>query len=71
VIVLARALPAAFIKKEDSITFYELDPDNLEIAQLCFTFWDQCQGKIDLVVGDGRLSLQTKVNDGSLYDFIM
>ena len=70
VIGLGSGVTAAFIKKEDSITFYELDPDNLEIAQLCFTFWDQCQGKIDLVVGDGRLSLQNKVNAGSLYDLI-
>jgi hypothetical protein len=70
VIGLGSGVTAAFIKKEDSITFYELDPDNLEIAQLCFTFWDECQGKIDLVVGDGRLSLQNKVKGGSLYDLI-
>ncbi len=70
VIGLGSGVTAAFIKKEDSITFYELDPDNLEIAQLCFTFWDQCQGKIDLVVGDGRLSLQNRVKDGLLYDLI-
>ncbi len=71
VIGLGSAVTAAFIKKEDSITFYELDPDNLEIAQLCFTFWDQCQGKINLVVGDGRLSLQNEVKAGSLYDLIL
>ncbi len=70
VIGLGSGVTAAFMKKADSITFYELDPDNLEIAQLCFTFWDQCQGKIDLVVGDGRLSLQNKVKDGMLYDLI-
>jgi len=70
VIGLGSGVTAAFMKKEDSITFYELDPDNLEIAQLCFTFWDQCQGKIDLVVGDGRLSLQNKVKDGTRYDLI-
>lgn len=71
VIGLGSGVMSAYIKKEDSITFYELDQDNLEIAQLCFTFWDQCPGKIDFVAGDGRLSLQNKVKTGYLYDLII
>ena len=71
VIGLGSGVTASFARKEDSITFYELDPDNEEIAQLCFTFWDECRGKIDFVAGDGRLSLQKKVKEGIQYDLIM
>ena len=71
VIGLGSGVTASFARKEDTITFYELDPDNEEIAQLCFTFWDSCKGKIDFVAGDGRLSLQKKVKEGVQYDLIM
>jgi hypothetical protein len=71
VIGLGSGVTASFARKEDSITFYELDPDNEEIAQLCFTFWDECRGKIDFVPGDGRLSLQKKAKEGTQYDLIM
>jgi spermidine synthase len=71
IIGLGSGVTASFARKEDSITFYELDPDNEEIAQLCFTFWDECRGKIDFVPGDGRLSLQKKAKEGIQYDLIM
>jgi hypothetical protein len=70
VIGLGSGVTAAFVGKEDQITFYEIDPDNEEIAQLCFTFWDACRGKIDFVAGDGRLSLQKTAKEGVQYDLI-
>jgi len=71
VIGLGSGVVASFVRKEDTITFYEIDPDNEEIAQLCFTFWDECKGKIHFVAGDGRLSLQKKGKEGILYDLIL
>jgi len=68
VIGLGSGVTAVYTGKEDTITFYEIDPDNEWIARAWFTYLDQCKGNVNVVVGDGRLSLQKE--NGIQYDII-
>jgi len=48
---------AAYGKPGDRLRFYELDPNVVDIARRDFTFLADSAANIDVVVGDGRLSL--------------
>lgn len=70
VLGLGAGTVAAYAKEGDLITYYEIDPDNEKIARQWFTYLDDCRGNVNVVVGDGRLSLQ-KINGGEReYDII-
>lgn len=63
---------AAYLTEGQSMTVYELDPDNVDLAERHFTFLRHGREKgadIDFVIGDGRLSLQS-VKDG-VYDLFI
>ena len=70
VLGLGSGAVAAYAKQDDYITYYEIDPDNEKIARKWFTYLDDCKGKIRVVVGDGRLSMQKVENDKTDYDII-
>jgi spermidine synthase len=55
---------AAWTTPADRITFYELDPHVVEIAQTWFSFLELSPGAVDIRVGDGRLSLERDVDAG-------
>jgi spermidine synthase len=38
--------------------FYEINPEVIRLAEEHFTFLKDCQGKIEMVLGDARLSLE-------------
>ncbi len=44
-------------RPQDHITFFEIDPAVEEVARQYFTFLDKCPPKIDVVLGDARLTL--------------
>ncbi|MDF1667203.1 MAG: fused MFS/spermidine synthase, partial [Planctomycetota bacterium] len=69
VVGLGAGTLAAYCRKGDELTFYEIDPDNERIAREHFDFLSQSEGKVDVVAGDARLSL-TKVED-DVYDLII
>lgn len=48
---------AAYGKPGDRLRFYELDPNVVDIARRDFTFLADSAATVDVVVGDGRLSL--------------
>lgn len=52
-----------------SVDFYELDPDNGEIAERYFKYLRNCAGNLRLIFGDGRLSL-SRVED-NYYDLLV
>jgi hypothetical protein len=67
---LGSGTAAAYAKPGDTIIFHEIDPDNESIARQWFTYLKDCQGKVDVIVGDGRLSMQ-KIKNGEInYDII-
>ncbi len=60
---------AAYFQEGESLTFYELDPAIVNIAQSLFTYLDDCPADVRMVVGDARLQLE-QAPDHS-YDIII
>lgn len=55
---------AAYGRAGDVYKFYEINPASLHIAQNYFTFLQKSKAKIEVVLGDGRLSLENEVPQG-------
>ena len=70
VLGLGSGAAAAYAKPDDMITYYEIDPDNERIARRWFTYLEDCKGKVAIVVGDGRLSMQRLDSEVARYDII-
>jgi len=49
---------AAYGRQGDTYRFYEINPDVIDTAQRYFSFLSDCPAKIEIVLGDARLSLQ-------------
>ena len=60
---------AAYFQEGESLTFYELDPAVVNIAQNLFTYLVDCPAEVKMVVGDARLQLE-QAPDHS-YDIIL
>jgi SAM-dependent methyltransferase len=58
VIGLGAGVIASWMKPGDALVFYEISPKVVDIAQREFTFLQDSSAKIELVLGDGRLSLE-------------
>jgi hypothetical protein len=58
VIGLGAGAIAAYSRKGDVFRFYEIDPQVAAVAMLEFSFLRDSQAQIDVVLGDGRLSLE-------------
>jgi len=66
---------AAFAEREDAVTFYEINPDVPRFARnpQLFTYLSDCPGKVVIVMGDARLSLERELarNGSDQYDLIL
>ena len=49
---------AAYARPGDRYTFYEINPLVVQLAQQEFSFLRDSRAKIDIVLGDGRMSLE-------------
>jgi len=58
VIGLGAGVIAAWMKPGDELVFYEISPRVIDIAQSEFTFLRDTAAKTEVVLGDGRLSLE-------------
>jgi len=58
VVGLGTGTIAAYGGPARHITFFDVDPQVVHIASDFFTFVKRCGGNCDIVVGDGRLSIQ-------------
>lgn len=56
---------AAWGEPGDRLRFYELDPDVIAFARRYFSFIGNSKAAIEIVPGDGRLSLEREVADGT------
>jgi len=66
IIGLGAGTLAAYGRENDDYTFYELNPNVISIAQSHFSYLQQSAANIDLVLGDGRISLSRELaNKGS------
>jgi hypothetical protein len=68
VIGLGAGVIAAWMKPADTLTFYEISPRVVDIARREFTFLADTPAKTQLVMGDGRLSLEREPPRG--YDVL-
>jgi SAM-dependent methyltransferase len=51
---------AAYIRPEDEIVFYEINPAVIFLSGRYFTYLSDCPGKKDIILGDARLSLEAE-----------
>ena len=58
IIGLGAGTMAAFGRRGDRYTFYEINPLDIQLANTQFTFLRDSQAQVDIVVGDARLSLE-------------
>ena len=52
---------SAYGEKGDSVTFYELNPEDITIARTQFSYLSHSPAEIFVIPGDGRLSLQEQM----------
>lgn len=68
VLGLGAGVTTVFTDADDTMRFYEIDPDNERIARKWFTYLDDAPAReVDVVVGDGRLRLAAALEK---YDLI-
>ena len=58
VVGLGTGSVAVYARAKDSIRFYEIDPQVEMVARRHFTYLSDCPGKVQVVLGDARLSLE-------------
>jgi SAM-dependent methyltransferase len=58
VIGLGAGSIVAYARRGDTFRFYEINPQVIELARREFTFLSDSPAKIEVVLGDGRLSLE-------------
>jgi len=58
---LGAGVVAAYGREGDAMTFYEISPKVIEVERREFTFLRDSPAKIDVVLGDGRLSLEQEL----------
>ncbi len=63
VVGLGTGTIAALSQPGDRIRFYELDPEVVRMARTYFTFLGDSPATVDIVTGDGRLSLEREARD--------
>ena len=68
IIGLGAGVVAAWMKPGDALVFYEISPRVIDIAHREFTFLQDTSAKTEVVLGDGRLSLEREPPRG--YDVL-
>ena len=61
IVGLGAGVVAAYGRAGDAMTFYEISPKVIEIERREFTFLRDSEAAIEVVVGDGRLSLEQEL----------
>jgi hypothetical protein len=69
VVGLGAGTLATYARKGDYLRFYEINPDVARIAQTHFTFLTNCPGRVEVILGDGRLSLERE--PGNNFDLLL
>jgi spermidine synthase len=49
---------AAYAEPDDVFRFYEINPEVIDIANNMFRYLRECRGKVEVIAGDARLSLE-------------
>ncbi len=60
VVGLGTGTMAAYGRKGDVVRFYDINPRVRHLAQSRFTYLKQCPAKVEIVMGDARLSMEAE-----------
>jgi hypothetical protein len=71
VVGLGAGTLAAYGKPGDVFRFYEINPDSLKIANRYFTYLSDSKAKVEVVLGDARLSLEEDLASGRRFDVLV
>ncbi len=69
IIGLGTGTTAAYGRLGDYVRYYEINPLVLELAKKEFFFLADCKAKLDVAMGDARLSLEQELKDGHAQNF--
>jgi SAM-dependent methyltransferase len=69
VIGLGTGTTAAYGRLGDYVRYYEINPLVLELAKKEFFFLADCKAKLDVAMGDARLTLEQELKDGHPQNF--
>jgi SAM-dependent methyltransferase len=69
IIGLGTGTTAAYGRLGDYIRYYEINPLVLELAKKEFFFLADCKAKLDVAMGDARLTLEQELKDGHPQNF--
>jgi hypothetical protein len=69
VVGLGTGTIATYCRKGDSIRFYEINPDVLRFSRKHFTYLRDCAGRVDLALGDARISMEREKERGERQQF--
>jgi hypothetical protein len=58
IIGLGAGTMAVYAKPGQHFRFYEINADMQRVAEKYFTYLEDCRGKVEVVIGDGRLALE-------------
>jgi hypothetical protein len=58
IVGLGAGTMAAYAQPGQTFRFYEINPDMLQLANEHFSYLKDCRGEVDVILGDGRLSLE-------------
>jgi hypothetical protein len=65
VVGLGTGTLAALGRSGDTLRFYEIDPEVVQLARRYFTYLEDSPAEIEIVVGDARLVLERELADGA------
>jgi spermidine synthase len=69
---LGTGTSAAWAETRDTIRFYEINPAVLDLSRgplKSFTYLEDCPGKVEVIMGDARLSLEQELREGQGQQF--
>ncbi len=60
---------ASYAQPGDGVRFYEINPDVEMLARQHFLYLEHCPGKVEVVLGDGRMELERELERGEPQQF--
>ncbi|MHB1035075.1 MAG: fused MFS/spermidine synthase [Pirellulales bacterium] len=63
VVGLGTGTTAALAEAGDLIRFYDINPDVIDLAKTRFTYLKDCPAKVDVVLGDARISMEREIRE--------
>jgi hypothetical protein len=63
VVGLGAGTLAVYAKENDSLRFYEIDGDVVDLAREYFTYLDNTPAEVQIILGDARISLESELRE--------